>query len=165
MNITKFLKYRVVAASMALVLICACGAIYDDAVMTQSSQSAASHPIGNITGIVWKLKRFDDLSSVSGNGSVDDPNRYTLILLPNKFYKAKADCNRMQGSYVLDGKQIKLAPGAATLAECGPESMYAQYLRYLTEAVSFEINEDDRQLKLNLPKGRMMFENGGKITE
>ncbi|WP_340123794.1 META domain-containing protein [Methylobacter svalbardensis] len=123
-----------------------------------------SHSSTDITGIVWKLKRYDEPLE-SGNFNIDNPTDYTLILLPNRHYRVKADCNRMQGAYTLDGKKIKIAPGAATLAECAPGSKYAQYLRYLAEAVSFEINENNLQLNLINEKGQLVFENGGRVAD
>lgn len=123
-----------------------------------------SHSSTDITGIVWKLKRYDSQLE-SGNFTIDNPTDYTLILFPNRHYRVKADCNRMQGAYTLDGKKIKIAPGAATLAECAPGSKYGQYLRYLAEAVRFEINENNLQLNLINEKGQLVFENGGRVAD
>ena len=118
----------------------------------------------NITGIVWKLERFEDTLDVH-NFVIDDPNQYTLILLPDGSYQVKADCNRMQGRYTLAGKQIKIAPGAATLAECAPGSRYAEFLRYLTEALGFVVHENKFRLNLMREGGSLVFEHGGAVSE
>lgn len=117
-----------------------------------------------ITGIVWKWERFED-SSNKNNFVIDDPNKYTLMLLPNGSYQAKADCNRMQGQYTLEGRRIKIMPGAATLAECVPGSRYADYLRHLTEAVSFVVRDNKLVLSLVVDGGNLVFEHGGKVSE
>lgn len=131
---------------------------------TDLANGFVSHSSTDITGIVWKLKRYDEPLE-SGNFNIDNPTDYTLILLPNWHYRVKADCNRIQGAYTLDGKKIKIAPGAATLAECASGSKYAEYLRYLAEAVSFEINENNLQLNLINEKGQLVFENGGRVAD
>ncbi|MEC4748114.1 META domain-containing protein [Methylomicrobium sp. Wu6] len=116
-----------------------------------------------ITGIVWKWKHFKGTSE-SRHFVIGDPNKYTLILLPNGSYRAKADCNRMQGRYTLDGRRIKIGPGAATLAECEPGSRYAEYLKDLTEAVSFVVHDNQLVLNLVMDGESLVFENGGTAS-
>ena len=70
----------------------------------------------------------------------------------------------MQGQYTLEGGHIKIVPGAATLAECEPGSRYADYLRHLTEAVSFVLHENKFVLNLMTDGGRLVFERGGEVS-
>jgi heat shock protein HslJ len=117
-----------------------------------------------ITGIVWKWGRFEGSSNKS-NFVIDDPNKYTLMLLPNGSYQAKADCNRMQGQYTLEGRRIKIMPGAATLAECAPGSRYADYLRHLTEAVSFVVRDNKLVLSLVVDGGNLVSSMAAKFPK
>jgi len=71
----------------------------------------------------------------------------------------------MQGQYTLEGRRIKIAPGAATLAECEPGSRYAEYLRHLTEAVSFVLHENKLVLNLMMDRENLVFEHGGEVSE
>jgi heat shock protein HslJ len=96
---------------------------------------------------------------------IDEPDKFTLTLLPNGTYQVIADCNRMQGQYTLEGKHIKIEPGAATLAECPPGSPYAEYLRRLNTVVSFILHENKLVLNLIMNKGNMVFKNGGSIHD
>ncbi|MGZ8935569.1 MAG: META domain-containing protein [Methylobacter sp.] len=118
----------------------------------------------NITGIVWKLRRFEGASKLH-NFVIDDPNKYSLILLPNGSYQVNADCNRMQGQYALERKRLKIAPGAATSSECPPGSWFAAYLRYLTEAATFTLHDNKLQLNLMMDGDCLIFENGGEISD
>jgi len=93
------------------------------------------------------LSRFD-ASEGDESFAMDDSARYTLALLADGSCRVRADCNRMQGAYLMEGERIAINSGAATLAECGPGSYYSQYLRYLTEARQFEVPEKTGQLKL-----------------
>lgn len=151
----KFYTLPAVVFPMVLVLITACGSTPGRIGADQTAASSAA-----ISGIVWKWERFE---GASGKNSfvIDDPDKYTLILLPNGSYQVKADCNRMQGQYTLEGKRIKIAPGAATLAECEPGSRYADYLGYLTEAVSFVLHDNKLALNLMMDEGNLVFENAG----
>ncbi|MGR8998172.1 MAG: META domain-containing protein [Gammaproteobacteria bacterium] len=118
----------------------------------------------DIIGTVWKWERFNDTADLH-NIVIDDPDNYTLILLSNGTYQAKADCNRMQGQYTLEGKRIKLTPGPTTIAECLPGSQYAGYLKRLNEVVSFVLHKNKLVLNLMIDGGDMVFKNGGSIHD
>ena len=47
-----------------------------------ADSDAAAVSRANITGIVWKWERFEDMSD-KNDFDIDDPNKYTLILLPS----------------------------------------------------------------------------------
>jgi len=138
--------------------------LHDGKLAQSDHAAAASASNENITSIVWKWTRFEDTSKVR-NFAIDDLNQYTLTLLPNGSYRVKADCNRMQGQYSLEGNRIKIAQGAATLAECGSGSRYAEYLRHLSGAVSFDLQGNKRVLKLMTDGGHLVFEHGGEVSE
>jgi heat shock protein HslJ len=116
----------------------------------------------DITGIVWNLEHFTD-KEVLHNIVIDEPDNFTLTLLPDGVYQVKADCNLMQGQYTLEAKRIKIKPGSATFAKCPPGSSYAEYLRHLNEVVSFILHENKLELNLMMGKGNLVFKNGGPI--
>jgi heat shock protein HslJ len=96
---------------------------------------------------VWEWERF-----VGGDGTlirVQDPSRYTLILNPDGTYQVSADCNRVRGAYSLDQGHLNLLPGPTTLAECGPDSLYSEFLVKLGNVRSF-VYDDEGRLVLNL---------------
>lgn len=131
---------------------------------TSAESKAGSDLNAIITGIVWKWERYEDTTSLH-HVVIDDPNKYTLIFLQDGNYRVKADCNLMQGRYTLEGRNIKIVPGPATLAECGPESRYLEYLKDLTSAVHFGLR--DGKLVLNLVMGGeiLVFDNGGPVSK
>ena len=94
-----------------------------------------------IVDITWRWERFED----TGGGDdivVDDPSSYTLTLLPEGTYRAKADCNDASGGYTLDGNNLTLGPGPVTLAECAPGSLYDEYLAWLGGVASYALEGD-----------------------
>lgn len=108
---------------------------------------------------LWQLLRFE-ATKTDASYSITNSNNYTLILLTNGSYRVRADCNRMLGAYRLEseGGSIAIKPGAATLAECGPESHYSDYLRQLGEVRQFEVIEKTGQLNLITDTGQLIFE-------
>ena len=137
---------------LALLWISACAVIDGDASMKCETQTDAA-----IKDRVWQLSRFD-ANADDEAFSISAPDRYTLALLANGSYRVKADCNGMQGAYCIQSKQrITIHPGATTLAECGLDSHYGQYLHQLNEVRQFEMIENSSQLTLITGKGRLIF--------
>jgi heat shock protein HslJ len=138
---------------LPLLWISACAVIDGDASKGSDTQADAA-----IKDRVWQLSRFD-ADAGDESFSIGASDHYTLALLANGSYRVEADCNRMQGAYYLESeRRIAIHPGAATLAECGPNSHYAQYLRQLSEVRQYEVIENTGQLKLITDKGRLIFD-------
>lgn len=116
--------------------------------------------IDEIQNIEWGWSSLVETQPT--NQSVEpDPQNYTLVLWEDDSYDFKADCNVGGGAYQVDGSDITLQPGVTTLAECGPDSLYNQYLKLLDRVESFEVRADILILNLQNDVGEMQFENGG----
>jgi heat shock protein HslJ len=61
-----------------------------------------------------------------------------------------ADCNRAGGGYTLETSRLTLGPGPMTLAECGPDSLYDEYVRMLGDVRTYVRPGGSDQLVLNL---------------
>lgn len=118
----------------------------------------------DITGVIWTLESFNDKLDLH-TIIIDSPDNYTFTLFPSGAFQVKADCNRMQGQFTLEGKQIKLSPGPATLAECPPGSSYSVYLRHLSKIDSFILRDNKLELNLMRDEGKMVFRNSGSIRD
>lgn len=121
--------------------------------LTEASPSASS---GEIVDVEFQWIRFEDAAG-ENDLVVDDPGEYTLELRSDGTYHLKADCNLSSGGYVLDGETLTLLPGPTTLAECGPDSLYDEYLRNLDQVATFELDGDELVLNLEADAGRMIF--------
>ena len=80
--------------------------------------------------ILWQWTSLEEPSPATGVG-VGDPAQYDIVFQADGTYSAKADCNRLSGTYVLNGAQLAINPGITSLADCGPDSSYDQYLSLL----------------------------------
>lgn len=115
-----------------------------------------------IVDITWEWERFGD----TGGGDdivVDDPSSYTLTLLPDGTYRAKADCNDASGGYTLDGNNLTLGPGPVTLAECEPGSLYDDYLAWLGGVASYAL-DGGKLLLTVMDTGTMHFVRSEAVT-
>lgn len=89
----------------------------------------------SIVARVWqllKIQMMDDTVHVP-----DDPARYTLELGIDGRAAVRADCNRGNGSYALDGRSLTFGPFATTRAMCPPGSISDRYLQQLGFVASY----------------------------
>jgi heat shock protein HslJ len=95
-----------------------------------------------------------------GGGTIEtarDPSRYTLTLGPDGRYTILADCNRVVGSYTLQGSQLTIAPGPSTLMACPPDSQADAFLKDLMSAASYALSGENLLLTLASNGGTMTF--------
>jgi len=132
-------------------------ALRDGELIQTSSQAAGSAGAvaESLTGVVWKWEKF--LESNDNTIVVDDPNKYTLEFLADGAVAIQADCNRASGSYTVEGSNLTIEIGPATLAMCPPDSLSDQYLRYLGEVVSHVFDGGTLALSLRYDTGIMIF--------
>lgn len=89
---------------------------------------------------------------------VPDPENYTLTFNQDGTLSIKADCNLAMGSYDLSGDQLTISLGPTTLAECGPESSYTQFLSLLEQAAGLGTAYGNLVITLADEAGQMAFQ-------
>jgi heat shock protein HslJ len=109
----------------------------------------------DLVGMTWVWVEF--LGGDDSRIDVDDPSHYTLTLNPDGTYQVKADCNRSGGAYTLDEGSLTLQPGPTTLAECGPDSLYDEFLAYLGDVRTYVMDGEKLVLDLWADAGHMVF--------
>ena len=114
--------------------------------------------VPEIVGVVWKWEKF--LESNDDTIIVDDPEKYTLEFMPDGTFSIRADCNRASGTYTLDGSSLSIEITVSTLAECEPDSLYDEYIKYLNAAVSYVTVDGELAISLIYDTGIMMFTEG-----
>jgi heat shock protein HslJ len=122
----------------------------------QAVQLPESEP--DLVGITWEWVAF--LGGDDSRIDVDDPSHYTLTLNPDGTYQVKADCNMAGGAYTLDEAHLTLEPGPMTLAECGPDSLYDEFLAKLGYVRTYVYVADEGKWVLDLwaDAGQMVFQ-------
>ncbi len=89
---------------------------------------------------------------------VPDPENYTLTFNEDGTLSIKADCNVATGTYQLSGDQLTISLGPTTLAECGPESSYNQFLILLEQAAGVGTAYGNLVITLTEDAGQMAFQ-------
>lgn len=87
----------------------------------------------------------------------DNPGNYTRQFNPDGTVAIQADCNRVGGSYTLDGSQLTIELGPSTLAACPEGSLGDQFVANLSGANSYFFDGDDLLIDLMFDSGTMRF--------
>jgi heat shock protein HslJ/uncharacterized protein YraI len=114
-----------------------------------------------IVNILWQWTNLVELEPANEIG-VGDPENYDLVLRTDGTYSAKADCNRLAGTYELLGAKLTLNPGLTTLAMCTPESNYDLYMSLLARVTGVGLREGLLVLVLDDNAGSMSYVNAGE---
>jgi len=140
-------------------------ALRGDELVQTSTQNISTDPATapDIVGTVWNWQGFTDQSG-QNDIIVIYPPAYRLELLPDGQFNFKADCNVGRGTFTLDGSSITFEAMVTTLAECGPGSLYNQYLNLLGQAVTYVREGDTLTLNLTADGGDMKFSKLHAVT-
>ena len=95
--------------------------------------------------------RWEGMVSSADKISIEQPERYTLELQGGGKALVRADCNRGQATYKLDGRAVAIRISSMTKVACPPGSMSERYTKSLEAAVGQRIRGDN--LFLDLPGG------------
>ncbi|MCL4267192.1 MAG: META domain-containing protein [Anaerolineae bacterium] len=128
--------------------------------MEATTVPAAEETPPTITGILWQWQEFQD-SAEENDITVDNPANYNIVFNEDGTYNGQADCNRIAGSYTLDGASLTIQPGISTMAMCPEGSLDAQFNTFLSNVRTFVMDEDDLVMNLFADAGNMVFSNGG----
>jgi len=122
--------------------------------LIQPTQAAAVRDSA-LTAQPWQWVQFVD--TVEGEINVANPQNYTVDFQADGTVLVKADCNNASGSYAANAGNISIVLGPTTLAECAPESHSDNFLKYLSGAALYHIENGRLQIDLIADSGTMAF--------
>ena len=100
----------------------------------------------DLAGTSWQWEQ----SIYEGNMMllVNDPSRYTITFNADGTVAVMLDCNRGNGSYVVDGSNLTFGPIASTRMACPPDSQDAAFSEDLAAVASFVLADGNLHLTL-----------------
>jgi len=108
----------------------------------------------------WEWQQLTETMPASQSMIANSAN-YTLAFTADNFYSGKADCNMIQGEYEVSDESLTIKPGITTLAECGPDSSYNQYMDLLAQVDGYRLENGKLVLTFGNGAGEMIFANVG----
>jgi heat shock protein HslJ len=100
--------------------------------------SAPSAPAAPLEGIEWRLVDIGGQPSPAGADSMRHPG-FTLLAEGRKV-QGSAGCNRMTGTYQLDGQKLKFGPLATTRMACPAMQTETAFLKALEATTRYEVS-------------------------
>jgi heat shock protein HslJ len=122
-------------------------------ISSQIMEEPSSSP--QLAGPVWLWQQT--LMNNDDQFTPDNPGNYTVQFMADGTVSVQADCNRVGGSYTLDGSQITIELGPSTLAACPEGSLGDQFLQNLGQANSYFFDGEDLIIDLMFDSGTMRF--------
>ncbi len=106
-------------------------------------------------GKPWGLQeiRYNNGETITVNHS----DRYTLEFISDVNMKIRADCNRVRGSYRVNGSELTIQIGPMTRVACSADSIADGYLRDLGRAAHYFIQDSKLYVDLKDNVGTMIF--------
>jgi heat shock protein HslJ len=89
--------------------------------------------------------------------TVQNPERYTILLTDNGRLQARFDCNRGGGDYKISSGKLSFGPLLSTRMSCPPDSLDGPFMRDLQRAASFFVENGNLYLELPAESGTMRF--------
>lgn len=135
----------------------------DMAAAAESDEQPGAADAG-FTGLNLQWPGFTD---AGGNTiTVDDPERYSLILLPDGTYSLRADCNIGSGTfeYAEDGALV-LLPGPITRVACPEGSQADAFLAFLSGVSGVAVAEDGAVTMTAADGSSATFISAGPVSE
>jgi heat shock protein HslJ len=86
-----------------------------------------------------------------------DPNQYLIEFLANGHVAVQADCNRVAGTYTVNGNHLAVTLGPSTLAACPPGSLGDEFVKQLGNINSYFFKGDNLILEIKMDSGSMIF--------
>ena len=114
----------------------------------------------DVLDTTWEWQQLIETAPAAQSMIANSAN-YTLVFTQDGFYNVKADCNMVQGEYEVSSDSLTLKPGPSTMAECGPESSYTQYVTLLDQVDGYKLENSKLVLTFGDGAGQMIFANVG----
>jgi D-alanyl-D-alanine carboxypeptidase len=125
----------------------------DAAAAAEAAQLAAM--VASIKENSWKWTNY---SSATEEVTVETPASYMVTFNNDGTLDIKADCNDASGTYTLDGLNVTIQVGAATLAACPGDSRSEQFVQLLGDAAQMVSSGGKLYITLKTEGSMMVLE-------
>jgi D-alanyl-D-alanine carboxypeptidase len=134
---------------------------FDPAGETADSIEAAAEA-AQLAAMVARIKtnpwKWTSYSSSTEVVTVETPASYMVTFNEDGTLEIKADCNDASGTYTLDGLNVTIEVGAATLAACPGDSRSEQFLQLLGDATQMVSVEGKLYITLQTEDSAMILD-------
>jgi heat shock protein HslJ len=121
--------------------------------LAEEPEQVATAP--DLSGTAWQWQQT--LMNNDDKFVPDSPADYTVQFMADGTVALQADCNRVRGTYAVDGNSITIAFGPSTLVACPENSLGGRFADQLAGAAIYFFRSGDLYLDLKYDSGTMKF--------
>lgn len=161
------MKRTLLLITCCTILLASCQFTGAPAATTQAPTPVSTEPIvveptpltaidPNLTGQVWYWRAFlsnDDIHHTL----VDFSENYTIEFLEDGSVTIQADCNRAGTHFIQQDSSLDFDEIEMTAQYCGDDSLDTLLIGYLTDVVTYVMEDDVLHLNLKMDAGNMVF--------
>lgn len=130
----------------------------------EAMPSAEAQPDAAEAGLTGVTLQWPGFTGADGNTvTVENPENYSLVFLPDGTFNFRADCNMGAGVYEYDDGALTLATGAMTLAACPEGSQSDTFVSFLNDVTSAEPGPDGNPILTTASGSSATFVNTGPV--
>ena len=115
-------------------------------------------PGSDLLGVTWE---WVSLVDPAGQTTATDPTRYTIAFNSDGTANIKADCNNATATYITDGVNLNIEPGATSLAACPSDTQDQLFLNSLSAAESYIVQDGELFITMVGESGTIIFRPAG----
>ncbi len=109
----------------------------------------------DLSGTVWQWQQT--LMNNDDKFVPDNPADYTVQFMVDGTVAIQADCNRVRGTYTIDGNAVTIALGPSTMAACPEDSLGERFAGQLVGAAIYFFRSGELYVDLKYDSGTMRF--------
>jgi D-alanyl-D-alanine carboxypeptidase len=126
---------------MGLGVVAVSQALVKGGVLPDPARAASAALRERLVDTEWRL--ISVAGSETGEQAME-PDRYSITFVEPGDFAAQADCNRQLGGWSLERLTLTITPGPMTKAACPPKSRSDDYVGWLANATSAQIDDAGR---------------------
>ena len=132
---------------------------------TIAADAPASQPGAADAGFTGLNLQWPGFTAADGSAvEVDDPEAYSLVLLPDGTYTIRADCNVGAGTFEYDDDgTLALLPGPLTRVDCPTGSQSTAFLSFLNDVTGVAVADDGAVTMTTADGGSATFITAGPV--
>ena len=115
-------------------------------------------PGSDLLGVTWE---WVSLVDPAGQTTATDPTRDTIAFNSDGTANIKADCNNATATYITDGVNLNIEPGATSLAACPSDTQDQLFLNSLSAAESYIVQDGELFITMVGESGTIIFRPAG----
>ncbi len=128
----------------------------------KQAPTAAPETASSLTNALWEWTGLAQAGTES-QSAIESPELYTVAFFKDGSLRVKADCNTAIGEFTSDGTNLAITMGAMSMAACAPGSYSNQFVTFLGQVGTYQLNDNQLVLVTADNTSQLSFSSAGQV--